>query len=238
MNHVESESESVPPPEGLPAGIAERASVSVRTLILSVMGTAAVVAFISVGATIEIAGGSDSPTKTAASSTTATYETPVGGTNATVTTTAEPEIASIGDPVVNGSAQLTVTEVTYPATVERYRSSESGYVAVEPKASAKFVLVETTLENVGSVGFNTENGVQAAVMDVDQRFFKTVEKKYDVRLNFERGISGEHPDELQPGFSTTMYYVFEVPESAEIVAFAFADNAEASPTYSYVQVTS
>ena len=236
MTNVESE--STLPAEGHPVAGGERASVSVRTLIFTVTATAVAVAVISVGATAAIVGGSDSVANRAPS-TTAVYEAPVGGTNPTVTTTAEPEIDDIGDPVVNGSARLTVAEVTYPATVERYRSSDSaggGYVAVEPKPSATFVLVKTTLENAGRVGFSTNNGVQAAVMDMDQRFFKTVEKQYDIRLNFERAVADEHPDELQPGFSTTMYYLFEIPETAEVFAFAFADSTGVSPTYSYVRV--
>jgi hypothetical protein len=98
------------------------------------------------------------------------YAAPVAGVNSTVTSTPE-KIYALNDPVANGTTQITVYANTYRDTVERYKHvdyGDSGYVAVAAIHPAKYVLVETTLENIGKMRFDIENTVEAALVDTVQ----------------------------------------------------------------------
>ena len=157
----------------------------------------------------------------------------VTGTNSTATTTSEVALYEMNQPAINGSLKFSLLSAERVPSAVQYKSSDGnyGFVSVSPKQNAKFILLKASIENVGRVGFDTQNAVNISVGDDQDRFFRTVEDNYSLELNFGRE---ELPDELQPGFSTDMYYLFEVPASATINVLAIADGDDRAPKFSYI----
>lgn len=120
----------------------------------------------------------------------------------------------LGQPVTNGGVTLTVTAVTVLPAVPR----EDGDVPA--RIGAKVIRVDTTVENVGQKSMDLTCGypVTNKIWDSEKRQFDAVESSYEIPGN--PGCN----DGLQPGFSSPMTYVYEVPEAAKVEFFGFADS--------------
>lgn len=134
---------------------------------------------------------------------------------------------SVGQPVTNSGVKLTVTAATVLTAVPR----EDGDVPA--RAGAKIIRVDTTVENVGQQSMDLTCGypVTNKIYDSEKRQFDTVDSLYEIPGN--PGCN----DGLQPGFSSSMSYVYEVPETAKIEYFGFADSeVEYGSNLSFISV--
>ncbi|WP_188487661.1 DUF4352 domain-containing protein [Williamsia phyllosphaerae] len=180
---------------------------------------------------------SNSARYTTPSTNAAPYEGPI---TVTTTKTATP-MSLIGQPVSTGTARVTVQNVTYPNTVEKYEENggDDYFATIAPPAGGKFVLVEAVVENAGSQGDNVylEGWVKSKLVDNQNRAFDTIRNVYQIRQNYDR-MSEELIGDLQPGFSVKMYYLFQLPPNSSPRAIAFIDNRIRPQlmAYSYVQI--
>jgi hypothetical protein len=128
-----------------------------------------------------------------------------------------PPAGGVGQPVVNGGIKLTVNAVTTPPNITRRFESDG----LLPRAGAKYVQVETTVENVGtkSIDLSCGHPIANKVWDSLRRQFDAIDKIYDIAGN------PDCPVNLQPGFSAKMTYAYEVPQDAVIQYFGFADTS-------------
>lgn len=137
-----------------------------------------------------------------------------------------PAAGGVGQPVVNGGIKLTVNSVTTPPTISRRFEND----VVRPRSGAKYVQVETTIENVGAMSVDLSCGltVVAKVWDSQRRQFDVIDHIYDLPGNPDCVVK------LQPGFSAKFTYAYEVPESAVIQYFGFTDisvNRNSAPSF-------
>ncbi|GEE03973.1 hypothetical protein nbrc107696_44190 [Gordonia spumicola] len=198
-----------PPTDPAPATIAMRRGVLVMLTLLVVAGTAAAAGLIgySIGKDDSADRGVVAITDTAPTSESAT---------SSERETAEPN--AIGVPTTNGAMGVTMTKITAPATLDFY---DSDYEATKPRAGSRYVLVAIKVTNNGKKPVTPLYAVDVRLVDADGREFSKVEDNYSIRENFSR--SEEVPDYLQPGLSTEVYYAFEVPVGAHVVAFGYRD---------------
>ncbi|MBM4668744.1 DUF4352 domain-containing protein [Rhodococcus hoagii] len=126
----------------------------------------------------------------------------------------------IGQRVENGGVAITVNAVKavrdITVTQETYRNR---YETRTARAGGQFVVVSTTVENIGKKSLDLTCGYAVAniLLDSDKREFDSIDSLYRVEGNPECN------DDLQPGFTAEMQYVYEIPESAKPLAFAFYD---------------
>ena len=156
-----------------------------------------------------------SPDAASGSSTTSTLPVQLSVVPPTQTTHEVPPAGGISQTVVNGGITLTVDTVSQPPTIERNRKG-----TVAPQPGAKFVQVETTIKNTGNKSVDLTCGYPIAnkLWDAGKRQFDTVDALYELPGN--PGCT----DNLQPGFSSKMSYVYEVPQDAVAEFFGFADS--------------
>ncbi|MDV7136192.1 hypothetical protein [Williamsia muralis] len=158
---------------------------------------------------------------------------------ATTTTAPKVETFKIGEVATNGGVKLTVTSATNPPTIPMMTNSmrkNSGYDVygdVAPRAGGKFVRVDATVENVGqvSVDLTCSWPIEVFAADATNRMFDPVDELYKLQG------TPECNENLQPGFSSPMTYVFEVPESADVRIFGFADTKRDSEDPTFVVIT-
>ncbi|MCD2158121.1 DUF4352 domain-containing protein [Rhodococcus cerastii] len=83
----------------------------------------------------------------------------------------------------------------------------------------KFIIVSTTVENIGSQGIDVScgNSIANALLDTDERPFEPIEPLS--RMEGNRACK----DLLEPGSSAVMHYVYEVPENVTPASFGFYD---------------
>lgn len=177
---------------------------------------------------------------------------PTATVTATVTATPEPQPATedasdaepspaaeddehlgeIGDAVKNHGVELTVNEAYSAKTIPMNNSNQSNdspnaVFEDEPAPEGgKFIVVETTIDNVGSTSMDLTCGwpIEIVGVDVEEREFDEIDdlRKYqgNPRCN----------EKLQPGFSSEMTYVFAIPEDAEFFGMVFRDTNSADRT--------
>lgn len=116
--------------------------------------------------------------------------------------------------MTNGGIKLTITGVSQPADIPRSGGN------IQPRPGAKVIRVDTTVENVGqkSIDLTCSYPIANKIYDSNKRAFDTVDNLYDIPGNPECNA------DLQPGFSSPMSYVYEVPADANIEFFGFADS--------------
>lgn len=131
------------------------------------------------------------------------------------TTRSVPPAGGIGQPVTNGGIKLTINAVSISPVVPRGRGGDQ-----PPRAGAKIVRVDTTVDNVGteSIDLTCSYPIANKLWDAQKRQFDSVDKLYDIPGNPECN------DSIQPGFSSPMTYMYEVPQDAVIEFFGFADS--------------
>jgi hypothetical protein len=188
---------------------------------LTVVSNAAVTAGLALVLAACGGGGNTSATKTV-TVTVSGGSTPSAAATTTFPSTTPTSGPGIGDPMTNGGVKLTVNAVSAPATVllHQYHNPGVEFADTPPKAGAKYIRVDTTIENVGkeSLFLTCGNRIRTQVIDSQQRQFDTIEYLFDIKGNPECKA-------VQPGFTSPMTYVFEVAQDAVVVYFAFADRA-------------
>ncbi|BCN82794.1 DUF4352 domain-containing protein [Prescottella equi] len=138
----------------------------------------------------------------------------------TNSTAAKSNRFEIGQRVENGGAAITVNSAKaahdITVTQETYRDR---YETRSARAGGQFVVISTTVENIGKKSLDLTCGYPIAhvLLDVDKREFDSIDSLYRVEGNPECN------DNLQPGFTAEMQYVYEIPDSAKPLAFAFYD---------------
>jgi len=141
----------------------------------------------------------------------------------------------MGEAATNGDVGVTVNRAMAPATIDFY---ESDFAAKKPREGTTFVLVSTKATNNGKKPVSPLFLIAARLIDDRGREFSPVEDNYSIRENFARQLSDDLPDDLQPGLSAEVYYAFEVPRDASIVAFGFRDNdAESDKPWTEITLT-
>lgn len=112
---------------------------------------------------------------------------------------------SIGEQVAIGDMALTVNEVTYP----------SGDEFTQPDEGNKFVVVDLTLENMGSEAEQVSSMMQMSLKD-------DTGQTYDIDLMASMASGGSTPEgEISPGEKLRGQVGFQVPEDATGLAFVF-----------------
>ncbi len=167
-----------------------------------------------VATTIALTTRPDSDRQASSSASTSTLPVKISVVPPTRTTTEVPPSGVVGQPVTNGGIKLTINSVSQPADIPRTDGD------VPPRSGAKIVRVDTTIENVGqkSIDLTCSYPVANKIYDSSKREFDTVDDLYKIPGNPECNA------DLQPGFSSPMSYVYEVPVDANIEFFGFADS--------------
>jgi hypothetical protein len=202
---------------------AKRTSFAITKRDLVVAAVTAVIVILIGGVVFGIAGiGGDDESEAAAPTTSGARTSAVGRTT-TAAGAANPETHPIGVPVTKGGVTLTVNEITMPPSIPATRGPER-----TPQSGGKYVRLDTTIKNDSqkSMDLTCSLDVQVVLIDRDRRQFDEVDDSYEIAGNPECN------DGLQPGFSTDMAYIFEVPAQADITFFGFGD-----PNIEYNELT-
>lgn len=146
-------------------------------------------------------------------------------------------IGEIGEIVKNHGVALTVKKAYFANTVPMNRSgyqagsSYAKFTQEKADAGGKFVVVETTIENVGKQSLDLTCGwpIEMKLGDSDGRAFDPIDDLSDFKGNPECNA------QLQPGFKDSMTYAFLVPTAATVTGLVFRDtNAEAYDDFAAV----
>lgn len=160
-------------------------------------------------------------------------------TTKTVTASSTPSSSSgsavnVGDQAQSGGVVLTVNDfAVIPDYVTNYNRENK---TLKPREGAKFVRVDADVLNNTKAGIDLTCSypVAAKVVDSKDRQFDPVEELYKIDGNPECN------DLLQPGFTSKMSWIYEVPIDADIIGFAFRDvdlqnNAAQEPDWAAVR---
>lgn len=138
--------------------------------------------------------------------------------SATASTSTPAALPTIGSTVANGDASITVVSVTSSDAISFETDSLNGqYEQKAAPAGGKFVVVETSVENIGktSMDLTCNYPIVARVIDSEERQFDRID--YIFRVEGNPGCNKN----LQPGFSAPMKWVYELPASATPELFGF-----------------
>ena len=130
----------------------------------------------------------------------------------------------------NGGITLTVKSARTATTIDMNESGfdpDSSYAKFTKTSAgdgAKFVIVETHVINDAktSLDLTCSLPVNSRLVDDRERQFDTIDDLYKLKGNPECN------DQLQPGFESDMTWVYRVPDSANIVGWAFQDLTESA----------
>ncbi len=129
----------------------------------------------------------------------------------------------IGDAVESDGILLTVKDVTEGASIDYLeqgvKADRASTETLDAVAGGKLVTVTTEVENTGTEAWDLTCGfsIQAKLVDDQGRHFQPVESLYRIPGNPECN------EQTNPGFTKTMKWAFEVPETAKGFALGFAD---------------
>lgn len=139
------------------------------------------------------------------------------------TTSSSAFSGTVGEPVVADGVTMTVTSLNeseqLSLTAEGYEEGAMPEEIVEARDGGKFFRVNTEVENTGNEPWNLtcSFSVQTELFSSDDRQYTDIGDLYRIPGNPGCG------DYLNPGFSTTMSWIYEVPEGFEAGYFGFAD---------------
>ena len=173
-------------------------------------------------------GSIDSKAEVAAESTTTTVANPQPAT-ATPSASGKfeplPGTPQVGEAVTNGGAKITVNSVTSTPTISFRPGAIAGeYAPKEARDGGQFIVVDATVENVGKASMDLTCSYPIATMlgDDEKRQFDAIKDLHRVEGNPECNVG------LQPGFSSEMKWVYEIPSTTVPVIFAFYTTEEGS----------
>jgi hypothetical protein len=135
------------------------------------------------------------------------------------------DLIRVGDAVVNYGIELTIHDVTEADSVsinQTMYEQGSGYEEYTPEAAddgGKYVLVRTTVNNIGKAPLDLTCGwpIDIVLVDEDERQYEPSDSLYEVEGN--PGCS----DNTAPGFAKDITYPFMIPADASPYVLAFAD---------------
>lgn len=161
------------------------------------------------------------------------------------TATVQPSAASQAVPSANtlpigvkassGGIDLTVNAI---ANIDSYETSyNTEFETVAPAPNARFIRVDALVSNntKASIDLTCNLPVVAKLADSESREFDPVENLYMLPGNPACN------DQLQPGFESSMTWVYEVPAAADVTVFAFRDtdfrgDLPTTPAWAFVSV--
>ncbi|MDV6278543.1 hypothetical protein R3Q06_34655 [Rhodococcus erythropolis] len=120
----------------------------------------------------------------------------------------------------SGGAAITVFSVDTVPEIPVQKSSEPDFYARKVAAEGyRYVVVSAAVENVGALSIDLSCGhvIVNALTDTNGRTFTTIDSLERVQGN--RGCA----DNLKPGATAEMHYVYEIPDNAVPTRFEFYD---------------
>ena len=139
---------------------------------------------------------------------------------------------SKGDAVDSDGIRLTVTDVEEGPSIDYLEEGKKAeYAAIEALDAVeggKLVTVTTEVENTGTEAWDLTCGfsIQAELVDEQGRHFQPIDSLYRIPGNPECN------EQTNPGFTKTMKWAFEVPDTAKGFKLGFSD-----PTINYDKLT-
>lgn len=135
------------------------------------------------------------------------------------------DVASLGEAAENFGVELVVEKASITNSIPMNRSgyrSGSGsetYTDAKPDSGGKYLVVQTTFNNIGKVSKDLTCGYALAIqaVDTEDRVFDPIDNLYEYKGNPECNA------QLQPGFEEEMTYVFLVPKDAALIGVVFND---------------
>lgn len=149
-----------------------------------------------------------------------TAATAPSGTAAATSTTATPDIPVVGEPATSGGAVVTINSVRVAETISYREGTRRGIYEPKPaRTGGEFVVVAANVDNQGRKGMDLTCGfpIQAVLYTMDKAEYTPIDSLHRLEGNPECN------DDLGPGFSTKMTWVFEIPQGREPGIFGFAD---------------
>lgn len=128
----------------------------------------------------------------------------------------------IGDTLTSGGIEMKLESVDYPSSIKTNGEYDDDPGQLTPKSGNKFVAVHTTVKNNGkaSVDFTCDYVIAIkAINDKGQQYDEIDNEDY---IPGNPGCNAG----LQPGMSENMEFVFEVPQSANILGIAWQDESD------------
>lgn len=188
-----------------------------RFFAVAGLGLATLLGGCGAGSTAEQAAVTNTVTAVSTMFRTVTAVSTVTATPDSTQPPAAPDAVDVGVKTTSGGIDIVVNSfATVPNYTTLYNQDEE---TVQPRQGAKFVRVETTVVNnrKGGIDLTCSYPVAAKVVDINEREFDPVDDLY--KLPGNPGCN----DQLQPGFDSQMTWIYEVPASADILAFGFQD---------------
>lgn len=139
---------------------------------------------------------------------------------------------SKGDAVDSDGVRLTVTNVEEGPSIDYLEDGVKAEFAATETLDAieggKLVTVTTEVENTGTEAWDLTCGfsIQSELVDDQGRHFQPIDSLYRIPGN------PDCSEQTNPGFTKTMKWAFEVPETAKGFKLGFAD-----PTINYDKLT-
>jgi hypothetical protein len=180
-------------------------------------GVVAVVAAVAIAA-VAVIGSDDSPP---ASAPAAAVSEGSPTSVAPSTTASRPALAQVGQRVQNGGVAITINSVSATTSISYQVEGYRGQFSPEnARPGGQFVSVRATVENVGQISMDLTCGypIGNKLIDSNDRQFDTYDSLYRVEGN--PGCN----DNLQPGFSSEMTWVYELPLTSTPTMFGFYDS--------------
>ncbi|MBP2333158.1 hypothetical protein [Corynebacterium freneyi] len=137
-----------------------------------------------------------------------------------------------GDAVDSDGIRLTVTNIEEGPSIdyleEGVRAEHAATESLDAVEGGKLVTVTTEVENTGTEAWDLTCGfaIQSELVDDQGRHFQPIDSLY--RIPGNPGCN----EQTNPGFTKTMKWAFEVPETAKGFKLGFAD-----PTVNYDKLT-
>lgn len=190
-------------------------------------------AALTVGALVTACSGSDTSAKETVTVTvekTVGADTPASTPAESTSTSAErSDTKRIRQPATAGGITITVTKAsspdTYPVMIGSYQknSGYDEYEATPPREGGKLIRIDAIVKNdTGqSIDITCSGPITAKVTD-GKSLYDPVDSLHKIQG------TPECNEDLNPGFSSKMTWVFEVPVDVKIHRFAFSDNNSAS----------
>ncbi|QUD81551.1 hypothetical protein J8M97_17385 [Gordonia polyisoprenivorans] len=200
-------------------------------IVVAVVATATITAVI----TTALVTSDQSSKQFATRSDSSRLETTSGAT----TTTPQREYV-VGQNVTNGGITVTINQVSSPPSFQQVSNSMqktseyAEFVSVSPRAGGKFIRVDATVLNgtQKAIDLTCSWPINDVAVDSSNHNYKHVDDLYKIPG------TPECNEDLNPGFSAKMTWIYEVPASANVIGFAFADTATDPYDYSIIRLGS
>lgn len=197
--------------------MAQRGIVAWLVVIVSLLATSC---------TTTIRGSGTSRSSASVEAPTSTSASTLVPAPAPSTSTAPPTpISQLGQPVTSLGVTVTITSAFAAASVDLNQSNRptgSGaetYTTVPAGEGATFIFVVTQIDNNAANSMDLTCGypVGNKLIDSQGRQFDQIDSLYQLLGN--PGCN----DNLQPGFSSPMTYIYQIPTSTTVTGWAFQD---------------